>query len=255
MRTDTITCCLIDGTTELHPEQISIATRQLVLAYDAIRNIKEVVWLSAIEVPPYLQHSCIRYINIPQLSYQTYQTFSIMNLPDICYNDFLLTCQLDGIPYDISKWDDHFLEYDYIGALLEPEQLQASLDYWGAKKNILHNNHYWCCNSGFCLRSKRLLSKARELKLYQRYGELHTNDDVYIGVIIRDALEECNFVFPDASYLRNFAIDFRPPRSENPIGHVYDGTNIKIISKADLKYYRPFGVHGLYLREEDLPCH
>ena len=78
----------------------------------------------------------------------SYAPFVCQNLTNYTPSAFNLLVQYDGYALDPAAWSDRFLEYDYIGA-----------------KWPWHQPNRRVGNSGFCLRSKKLLDILSELPL------------------------------------------------------------------------------------------
>ncbi len=114
----------------------------------------------------------------PDFSGRDYAPFICRNLTRYTTTSHNLVVQYDGYITDPTAWSDRFLAYDYIGAAWpwHPEGRRVG-------------------NSGFCLRSKRLLDLMAEMPLPPT-GEFV--DDVFVCHTMRGALE------------KNFGIKFAP---------------------------------------------
>jgi hypothetical protein len=99
-----------------------------------------------------------------------YAPFVCRNLAKYTPSTFNLLVQYDGYIVEPSAWSDQFLEYDYIGA-----------------KWPWHRPNRRVGNSGFCLRSKKLLDILSEVELPPT-GEFL--DDLFICHAIRDWLKK-----------------------------------------------------------------
>lgn len=98
-----------------------------------------------------------------------YPPFVCKYLTQYTRSAFNLLVQYDGYIVDPSAWSDQFLQYDYIGAKWpwQPPNMRVG-------------------NSGFCLRSKKLLDIMSKIEL-PPMGEFL--DDLYICHAIREWLE------------------------------------------------------------------
>lgn len=85
---------------------------------------------------------------IPPFSGIEYAPFIFQNLESYTTSSHNLIVQYDGYIVDPAAWDDAFLDYDYIGAKWP----------WHIKNRRVGN-------SGFCLRSKKLLSIMAQMDL------------------------------------------------------------------------------------------
>jgi hypothetical protein len=99
-----------------------------------------------------------------------YAPFVCRNLTKYTPSAFNLLVQYDGYVVDPSAWDARFFDYDYIGAKWP----------WHKSKNRVGN-------SGFCLRSKKLLDILAEIPLPPT-GEFV--DDTFICYTARKFLEQ-----------------------------------------------------------------
>ena len=133
----------------------------------------------------------IRVIEIERLtSAQEYSSFMLQRLVDHITTDHCLTVQWDGHIIDPDRWQDEFLEYDYIGASWP--QFDDGNDVG---------------NGGFSLRSRRLMELCREPNFVAHHPE-----DVAIGRTNRAWLESHGMRFAPAS----LADDFAAERAGNP---------------------------------------
>jgi hypothetical protein len=94
---------------------------------------------------------CVKFEQIPPLtSLHAYNQFCITNLHLYINTPLSLTVQTDGFVLHPELWDDTFCEYDYIGAV------------WPSTVTGMRPGQP-VGNSGFCLRSKRLLYETSRL--------------------------------------------------------------------------------------------
>lgn len=107
---------------------------------------------------------------IPSFSGADYAPFICRNLNKYTRSAYNLLVQYDGYVVEPAAWDSRFLDYDYIGAKWP----------WHAERRRVGN-------SGFCLRSKKLLNIMAEMPLPPT-GEFV--DDKLVCHTLRDYLEE-----------------------------------------------------------------
>lgn len=144
-----------------------------------------------------------RVVVAPNFSGRDYAPFVCRNLTRYTSSSHNLLVQYDGYIVDPLAWSDRFLEYDYIGAPWpwHPEGRRVG-------------------NSGFCLRSKRLLDLMAEMPLPPT-GEFV--DDVYVCHTVREPLE------------KNFGIQFASEEVANLFSY-----------ERRIPDKRSFGFHGLF---------
>jgi hypothetical protein len=121
---------------------------------------------------------------LPQrLDLTGYNLFTLRELwHRIAEGEHVLTIQTDGFVLHPERWEAEFLRYDYVGAP------------W--KRGAPHAKHTRVGNSGFCLRSRRLLQATAELftdraesgaqKRWKRvFDDLVTCNDLYQSLTAR----------------------------------------------------------------------
>lgn len=124
----------------------------------------------------------VTFCEIPRLeTVAAYNEFILRQLHQYVTTPFCLSIHTDGFLLHPECWDPVFLQYDYVGA---PWPANAKHD-WAAP-------HYMG-NSGFCLRSLRLLQTTPQLpeELYAAHRARWPSmiDDIFTCVIAREALE------------------------------------------------------------------
>lgn len=123
--------------------------------------------------------------NLPIHSKQEYSRFIMHDLFNYIKTDYVLVIQWDGYVLDATKWEDQFLEYDFIGAT------------WSYKDG--HN----VGNGGFSLRSKKLLEATQKEKFTNYHPEDH-----HICRTYRTLLEgKYGIKFPPEELANRFAIE------------------------------------------------
>ena len=103
----------------------------------------------------------VEYLPIPELDYLGYQRFMIESLNGYIQTDYCLVVQADGFILDPARWNDRFLDYDYIGApwaeVVAVGDSETSL--------LLNLDKNRVGNGGFSLRSKKPLEATSLVSL------------------------------------------------------------------------------------------
>jgi hypothetical protein len=89
-------------------------------------------------------------------NYNDYNYYVIYKLNEHIKTSHCLLIQSDGFVIFPEKWDNSWLEYDYIGAPWELSE-NAYIDPWGS--------HHRVGNGGFSLRSKKLLEIPNKVEI------------------------------------------------------------------------------------------
>ncbi len=137
---------------------------------------------SAASVPP-----GVRIVPIaPLRSGRDYSEFMLTGLGDHIETPHCLVVQWDGFVLDARRWDDRFLDVDYIGAP------------WPQ-----FDDDYTVGNGGFSLRSKRLVQACRDPRFRHSHPE-----DIAIARENRDFLErEHGITFADETMAARFSAE------------------------------------------------
>lgn len=145
-----------------------------------------------------------RWVEIPPTSLKGYNQFCLARLHAYIVTSHCLTIHSDSHIVNASAWDDRWLEYDYIGAPWPPGHT---------------GTEYRVGNSGFCLRSKRLLEATSSLpnESYVWRGKVKQScrDDVIACVMYRAQLESLGLTFAPVEVAARFA--FENPTPEAPV--------------------------------------
>jgi hypothetical protein len=121
-----------------------------------------------------------------------YSGFVLRQLPQWVLTSHVLLVQWDGFVCDASRWEDGFLQVDYLGAP------------WGKAPQ-----GHVVGNGGFSLRSRRLLLALQDPALAER---LHHPEDVCIAQSLRPRLErEHGIVFGSPQQAARFAYENESP--------------------------------------------
>ena len=156
------------------------------------------------------------------LDYIGYSKFIVYNLHNFINTKYALIIQDDGFVVNPDKWDDEFLEYDYIGA---PFPIPPNSD------NISYRNPFGelirVGNGGFSLRSKKLLSLASELNLeWKGYFGYH-NEDGFYSVHNRHIYEENGCVYAPINIAAKFSKENETPETVGITPFGFHGKNSK----------------------------
>lgn len=135
-------------------------------------------------------------------------------------DDFCLNVQHDSTVINPKKWDDEYLNYDYIGAPWPMHIIQASDMVAGKIKEIPNV----VGNGGFSLRTRKFVEESAKLEWK------HKNEDLNI----------CVFNFYN---MRNAGINFAPPKLASKFS-VEHPTEYKYFDRNMLISYDSFGFHG-----------
>jgi len=138
------------------------------------------------DVPVRPDHPEIEVVPIaPLRSSAAYSDFMLAQLPDHVATAYCLVAQWDGHVLDAGRWQDAFLDYDYIGA------------GWPQ-----FDDGHDVGNGGFSLRSRRLMELCRDPAFVPVHPE-----DVAIGRTNRAWLEERGMRFAPRSLADGFAAE------------------------------------------------
>ena len=137
----------------------------------------------------------------PLDSLRAYSDFIIYSLHHYIDSTHVLIVQWDGFIVNPNRWDQEFLNYDYIGAPFIPRS-----NNWGYSRDA-NGGFYAVGNGGFTLRSKRLLAAPTQLGLLDDVQLTNHHEDGFFCVLHRTTLEQQGFQWaPTASAFR-FAIE------------------------------------------------
>jgi hypothetical protein len=153
------------------------------------------------DLPDFIEYSkCYNITNINEYSY-----YCIYNLTNHVNTSHCLLIQADGFVINPDKWENSWLEYDYIGSLWEYNE-NAYIDPFG--------NHQRVGNGGFSLRSKKLLDVPKhehiewDVNQGDFYKHMNANnfaEDGNICVHNRHIYERCGCKFAPVEVAARFA--------------------------------------------------
>lgn len=167
-------------------------------------------------------------VKIPELkSIHDYNVFMIKKLNNYFHTKHVLIVQWDGFILNVNKWDNEYLNYDYIGAPWPVDIMHSILK----EKNI--PIEYNVGNGGFSLRTKKLhrfLKLDNNMILKDNTGTMYP-EDVIICQLNRKYLEDNNIKFAPFELARKFSWE-RLPKTDSFGVH----QNMHIKEVADLLY-------------------
>jgi hypothetical protein len=146
-------------------------------------------------------------IKIDKLDYEEYSKFIVYDLHKHIDTEFALIIQHDGFVTSPDRWDDTFMNYDYIGA---PWPLPTDdFSYRDAFGNLIRVG-----NGGFSLRSKKLLSLPTELNLEWKSYFGFFNEDGFFTCHNRHLFENEGCVFAPLEVAKYFSHENKIPEIE-----------------------------------------
>lgn len=162
----------------------------------------------------------IRCVEIPRMcSIDDYSRFMLYEAWHYIKTSHALIIQWDGYVVNPDKWDDHFLECDYIGALW-PE----SLNFRDSRGRLCRVG-----NGGASLRSRRLMEFPSAQGVSWEPGE---NEDVFLCCKERADLEDQGFRFAETKTAARFSQERIVPENNGVIPfafHQWEGRNAQYL--------------------------
>ena len=137
---------------------------------------------------------------IPKLDYLGYSKFMLEDLHSHIDTPHCLVIQADGFVLNPSKWQDKFLDYDYIGAPW-PKRLVA-----GPDRVTIHMQKNRVGNGGFSLRSKKLLLETSKIN-FDSLNFLTMNEDMIIGHYMYEQMVAAGIRFPEPDFAAKFSVE------------------------------------------------
>ena len=171
------------------------------------------------------------YRGFGRISYKEFSYYCIYRLVEHVDTDYMLMIHPDGFVINPDKWEDEFLDWDYIGAVW-PIKEDAFIDPFG--------NHQRVGNGGFTLRSRKVLEipqyenipfEVNQGTFYKHMNAGSYNEDGNICVHNRHLFEKHGVKFAPIDVAVRFSQELPVPESEGivPFGfHCYlpEGTKI-----------------------------
>lgn len=194
-----VTLAAIDGTRTPAATEASLARAASELTFARVLFFAPV----RPNATPALDERC-EWIEIPLKSLKEYNQFCLAELYRHVSTTHCLTIQSDSHIVNAAAWDEAWLEYDYIGAPWPPGH---------------SGTEYRVGNSGFCLRSRRLLEATAALPndsyVWRGTVKPSCRDDVITCVMYRPHLERLGLRFAPVDVAARFA--FENPTPEAPV--------------------------------------
>jgi hypothetical protein len=135
-------------------------------------------------------------------------------------DDFCLNVQHDSTIIDSSKWNQQYLDYDYIGAPWPMNIIQASDMVAGRIEKIPNV----VGNGGFSLRTRKFVEESAKL------GWQHKNEDLNACVFSYDTMKKAGVKFAPPELAVQFSVEHPTP--------------YKSFDRRVLFTYGSFGFHG-----------
>src|SRR5262252_300482 len=128
----------------------------------------------------------IDYISIPHLSYGSWGTFLLRNVPQHLNGNRAICVHEDGFPVDVNRWEAGFFDYDYIGAPWQDGVVG---------------------NSGFFMWSRRFMDLCTQMDLSGINAYTYDAPDMFICRSRRGWLESNGVKFAPASVAVRFSTE------------------------------------------------
>jgi len=195
----------LENVTLVSVTSVNLEKTILALKY-SMKGIKfnEVLLLTDKDVFP----NDIKTIKIDKLDYIAYSKFIVYELHKYINTDFALIIQNDGFVINPDKWDDKFLEYDYIGAPFPIPPSHDNISYRDPFGNLIRVG-----NGGFSLRSKKILSLPTKLNLEWKPYFGYYNEDGFFAVHNKHIFEDNGCKFSPVDLAARFSIEKETPET------------------------------------------
>ena len=158
----------------------------------------EIKFLTSQSIVP--ANSKIKAELIPRLDIWGYSKFVLQDLNRYVNTSHCLLIQADGFVLNPSRWQNQFLEYDYIGAPW-PEKLTLR-----PSKKILDMKKNQVGNGGFSLRSKKLLEETAKID-FDALTFPSFSEDLVIGYFLLDQMLNVGIRFPAPELAAQFSVE------------------------------------------------
>src|SRR5262245_61837966 len=126
----------------------------------------------------------VQYIQIPAMDFLGYSKLMIEGLNAFVDTSHCLVVQADGFILDPARWDDKFLDYDYVGAPWPQSLVVVN----GARHSLPKLDRNSVGNGGFSLRSKKLLEITSRLRFENLKFEVMSEDFLICHYLYDDML-------------------------------------------------------------------
>jgi hypothetical protein len=173
-------------------------------------------------LPDFIEYSeCYQIKNINDYSY-----YCIYNLTNHVQTSHCLIIQADGFVINPDKWDDSWLEYDYIGAPWQYTE-NAYIDPFGKHQRV--------GNGGFSLRSKKLLDVPKH-----EYIEWDVNQgDFYKHMNANNFAEDGNICVHNRHIYERCGCKFAPVEVASKFSHEKSIEETEGITPFGFHYHLP----------------
>jgi hypothetical protein len=202
-----VTLVAIDGTANPAATEASLALSSSRVAFGKVLFFS----VTRPKIRSELYERC-DWIEIPPMTLKGYNQFCLAQLHKHIETSHCLTIHADSGVVNPAAWDEGWLEYDYIGAPWPPGHTGTD---------------YRVGNSGFCLRSTRLLEATSTLPnesfVWRGKLKMTCRDDVITCVMYRPLLESMGLKFAPVSVAARFS--FESPTPEAPVLNGQFGTH------------------------------
>jgi hypothetical protein len=164
----------------------------------------------------------INVVKIEKLDYINYSRFIVYDLHKHIDTEFVLIIQDDGFIVNSDKWQDIFLEYDYIGAPFRIPPINDKVSYRDPFGNLCRVG-----NGGFSLRSKKILELPSKLNLEWKSYFGYYNEDGFFAVHNKHILENHGCVYAPIDIAANFSIEYNVPEHDGVTTFGFHGKHNK----------------------------
>lgn len=164
----------------------------------------------------------INVVKIEKLDYINYSRFIVYDLHKHIDTEFVLIIQDDGFIVNPDKWNDIFLNYDYIGAPFPKPPINDKVSYRDPFGNLCRVG-----NGGFSLRSKKLLELPTKLNLEWKSYFGYYNEDGFFAVHNKHIFEERGCVYAPINVAAEFSIEYKIPENYNVTPFGFHGKHNK----------------------------
>ena len=165
-------------------------------------KVKKILLITSKNIEERYQFNDLNIINIdPIQSFKEYNYFIIYELYKYIETTHILLVQWDGFVLNPNKWNESFLNYDYVGAPFLPR----AKDYNYCRD--LKENFYSVGNGGFSIRSKSLLKAASKFNLEDQEDLTFAHEDGFFCILHRQFLESQGFKWAPFKVAKEFSIE------------------------------------------------
>jgi len=158
-------------------------------------------------------------------SFRKVNNFMVFDVYKYIDTDYVMFVEWDGYVLNYKAWDEKFLEFDYIGA---PWVVDLTHNYWKDLTQFAEGGNIMVGNSGFSIRSKKLLTfLGTDKYILNQRDDKFTTQDLFVCQKNRKYIVDSGFKFADTHIAECFSSEMIP-------------------------YYKQFGWHG-FCNKPSLP--